>query len=50
GTNKLLEYAQDVVETEIASIMAGTYKQGKVPPLWDGDSTLRIMEILNRIV
>ena len=50
GTNKLLEYSKDVVEPEIAAIMEGTYKKGTVPPLWDGDSTLRILEILDRIV
>jgi UDP-N-acetylglucosamine 2-epimerase (non-hydrolysing) len=48
GSNVLVSYTIHDVEFYINQIMDGTFKKGKVPPLWDGKSTERILEILNR--
>lgn len=48
GSNVLVSYTIHDVEFYIRQIMDGTFKKGKVPPLWDGKSTERILEVLNR--
>lgn len=50
GSNVLVPYTISDVEQYIDSIMQGTFKKGAIPPLWDGKSTDRILEILNRIL
>lgn len=50
GSNVLVPYTIADVEQYIDSIMQGTFKKGAIPPLWDGKSTDRILEILNRIL
>lgn len=47
GTNELVEYNYDAVEAKINDIEKGTFKKGTIPPLWDGNATKRIVEILN---
>ncbi|MBO0952313.1 non-hydrolyzing UDP-N-acetylglucosamine 2-epimerase [Fibrella forsythiae] len=43
GTNTLLaDLSLASVETHLAQIRAGVSKKGKIPPLWDGKSALRI--------
>jgi hypothetical protein len=32
------------------SIVQGTYKQGNVPPLWDGMATDRIVEVIRKVI
>ncbi|MEO8146884.1 MAG: UDP-N-acetylglucosamine 2-epimerase (non-hydrolyzing) [Bacteroidia bacterium] len=46
GSNELVPFDIDTVEQKIKSIIDGTYKKGSVPPLWDGKSTDRILEVL----
>lgn len=48
GTNELVAYNIESVSEKILQIENGTYKKGTVPPLWDGRSTERILEILNQ--
>jgi UDP-N-acetylglucosamine 2-epimerase (non-hydrolysing) len=50
GTNTLLPFDLDVIKGTIASIENGTYKKGTVPPLWDGHSTERIVQILSSLL
>ncbi len=38
------------VRNAIARIENGTFKKGKVPPLWDGHATERIVEVLERVL
>ncbi len=47
GTNTLLaDLNPATVATELAAIRAGTSKQGRIPPLWDGQAAKRIAETL----
>lgn len=46
GTNELVEYNYDSVAEKINEIEVGIFKKGEIPPLWDGGSTKRIVEIL----
>lgn len=48
GTNTLIPFDLDVVNRYINEIESGTYKTGKIPELWDGKATERIMSILVR--
>jgi len=44
GTNKLVKTQE--LENEVAAILAGKGKIGKVPELWDGKAAERIVDIL----
>jgi UDP-N-acetylglucosamine 2-epimerase (non-hydrolysing) len=46
GTNLLLgsDYAR--LEREVDTILAGSFKQGQIPPLWDGHTAERIVDVL----
>ncbi len=50
GTNILLPFDLDLIQQSILSIENGTFKKGKIPMLWDGASTQRIIETLNKIL
>ena len=50
GSNVLVRYTLADLEHQIEKIKNGTFKKGAVPPLWDGKSTERIMDVLNRIL
>jgi UDP-N-acetylglucosamine 2-epimerase (non-hydrolysing) len=47
GTNTMInELNLTIVEEKIKELLAGTYKKGEIPDLWDGHTAERIMEIL----
>lgn len=50
GSNVLVPYTLEDLNQYIHQINEGTFKKGAVPPLWDGKSTERIMEVLNQIL
>lgn len=50
GTNELLGFDLVVIADRIARIDAGTFKEGVVPPLWDGKATQRIVERLRKLL
>jgi UDP-N-acetylglucosamine 2-epimerase (non-hydrolysing) len=50
GTNELLPFDERIIEQKISLIENNTYKKGKVPPLWDGKATERIIDILKTII
>lgn len=49
GSNELIPFDLDVIRNKIDSIKNGTYKKGNIPPLWDGNSTKRILELCEYI-
>jgi UDP-N-acetylglucosamine 2-epimerase (non-hydrolysing) len=50
GSNVLVPYTLEDLNHYIQQINEGTFKKGAIPPLWDGKSTERIMEVLNKIL
>ena len=50
GTNTLVPFDPEIVTSYIDQITDGTYKTGVIPPLWDGQSTKRIVKILSDIL
>jgi len=44
GTNELVPFDVMVVKSKIDQITQGNHKKGNIPPLWDGNSTKRILE------
>jgi UDP-N-acetylglucosamine 2-epimerase (non-hydrolysing) len=48
GTNVLLPLDAERVAERVRDVSAGRFKQGDVPPLWDGKAAERIAEILVR--
>ncbi len=49
GTNTLVPFDETEVLRYVEQIETGTYKQGRVPPLWDGHATERIVEVLSKL-
>jgi UDP-N-acetylglucosamine 2-epimerase (non-hydrolysing) len=50
GTNELIPFDLSVIQQKIAAIETRTFKQGSIPPLWDGKATSRIAEVLKSIL
>ena len=47
GTNTIIsDRNPETVERQIELLLAGKYKRGTVPPLWDGQAAIRIADIL----
>lgn len=44
GSNTLLDLDPEKILLNINAILNGTYKKGKIPELWDGNATDRIVE------
>jgi UDP-N-acetylglucosamine 2-epimerase (non-hydrolysing) len=47
GTNTLLGFDLNEIKKYIQQIESGTYKKGRIPELWDGHATERILKILS---
>jgi UDP-N-acetylglucosamine 2-epimerase (non-hydrolysing) len=47
GTNELV--SMENIEEKMKMILSGNWKQGKKPELWDGKSTMRIVNILRKM-
>ena len=50
GTNELLGTNPDALAPAFATLFAGSWKKGSIPPLWDGKTGPRIVEILERLL
>ncbi|NNK79995.1 MAG: UDP-N-acetylglucosamine 2-epimerase (non-hydrolyzing), partial [Flavobacteriales bacterium] len=50
GTNELVTFDLGVLKEKIDQILDGGFKQGEVPPKWDGRATERIVGILKDIL
>jgi UDP-N-acetylglucosamine 2-epimerase (non-hydrolysing) len=46
GTNRLVGSDLTLLESEVKKIIAGSWKRGAVPPLWDGRTAERIAALL----
>jgi UDP-N-acetylglucosamine 2-epimerase (non-hydrolysing) len=46
GTNVLIGHDMNRLRAEVDQILAGTWKPGQVPPLWDGHAAERIVEAI----
>jgi UDP-N-acetylglucosamine 2-epimerase (non-hydrolysing) len=44
GTNELLPFNRNEVLEKVRSILNGEFKKGKIPRLWDGKSTHRVLK------
>lgn len=49
GTNELLGTNPDAIAPAMAKLLSGNWKQGTVPPLWDGHTSERIIEIISNL-
>lgn len=50
GTNTLVELKEELIIEHALKIINGKYKSGKVPALWDGKATERIVDIVARFL
>lgn len=50
GSNTLLEFELNTIMALIGNINEGNYKNSSLPPYWDGKSSERIFEQLNKIL
>jgi UDP-N-acetylglucosamine 2-epimerase (non-hydrolysing) len=48
GTNELLGIDPAALKPALDRLFAGQWKKGAIPPLWDGKSGQRIVEVLER--
>ena len=46
GTNKLIGTRPEAIKPALDQLFAGEWQQGTIPPLWDGHTAERIVEIL----
>lgn len=47
GTNELLGTNPDAIAPAMAKLLSGNWKKGAVPPLWDGHTAERIIEVVS---
>ena len=50
GTNELIGTDPSKLPPALARLMAGQWKQGTIPPKWDGKAAARIVEHLERVL
>lgn len=50
GSNELVPFDPIIIGNRIQAIHDGTFKKGKIPPLWDGKATRRIVTEIAKIV
>jgi UDP-N-acetylglucosamine 2-epimerase (non-hydrolysing) len=50
GTNELIGTDPNKLPPALARLMAGQWKKGAIPPLWDGKAAERIIEHLERVL
>ena len=49
GTNELLGTDPDAVAPAMQRLLSGQWKKGSIPPLWDGHTAERIIDIISRL-
>ena len=50
GTNELLGTDPAKIETAVNRLLTGRWKTGGVPPLWDGNTSIRIVSVLEALL
>jgi len=48
GTNTLIGKDMSLLKQEVGRVLSGDVKKGKIPPLWDGQTSERIVNVLQR--
>lgn len=48
GTNTLVPFELGIIKDYVLQIENGTYKKGRIPKYWDGNSTRRILEFISK--
>jgi UDP-N-acetylglucosamine 2-epimerase (non-hydrolysing) len=49
GTNELLGTDPDAIAPAMQRLLSGKWKKGCIPPLWDGHTSERIIEIISKL-
>ncbi len=49
GTNELVGTSPDNIKPYLAKLFNGEWKKGAIPPLWDGKTATRIIDILQKL-
>ena len=49
GTNELLGTNPDTIAPAMQKLLSGNWKKGSIPPLWDGHTAERIIEIISKL-
>ena len=49
GTNELLGTNPDAIAPAMQKLLSGRWKKGSIPPLWDGHTAERIIEIISKL-
>jgi UDP-N-acetylglucosamine 2-epimerase (non-hydrolysing) len=50
GSNELVELNKALILSKVNAICEATNAESKIPPLWDGKATQRIVAILNVVL
>jgi UDP-N-acetylglucosamine 2-epimerase (non-hydrolysing) len=50
GTNVLVPYKTEELMNQIQLVLNSEFKKGEIPTLWDGNSTDRIVEVIEKIL
>jgi UDP-N-acetylglucosamine 2-epimerase (non-hydrolysing) len=50
GTNELLGVDPAALGPALDRLFDGKWKRGRVPPLWDGRTSERIVDVLERVL
>ena len=50
GTNTVVDRDEDKILKYVNIILNGSYKNGKIPPLWDGKTAKRIVGVLEQVI
>ena len=50
GSNELIDYDTEIILNKISAIENGTFKKGKIPTLWDGNASERIVKVISEII
>ena len=49
GTNILMNFDEDLILNHVEDVLSGDYKLGTVPENWDGQSTKRILDVIDQL-
>jgi UDP-N-acetylglucosamine 2-epimerase (non-hydrolysing) len=50
GTNELLGTDSSAIQHALTRLLAGQWKAGSIPPLWDGKTSTRIVAVLEKLL
>lgn len=50
GSNELVPFEIATIVNKVNQIKNGAFKKGQIPPMWDGKTTTRILDIIDKIL